>query len=220
MHALKNMAAASPLTRFSMRVSAACNAPIALLAVESGAQSPVMQRAQLTGGLGRLPRSAFEANDQRWVFGYQITIHNTGSDVIQLISRYWRFQDLDGAELEVKGQGVIGQQPRLEPGQVLLVADARFLLSHSIQQHFAFICACAALYVSLACGRGDAAGLHARPLRNATHGRQGQSHRLSCSCGACIADHECARQQFLICQLVRYTSACQPQHLPRRCFHP
>lgn len=53
----------------------------------------------------------------RWVFGYRVTITNEGSRPVQLLSRHWRITDARGRLLEVRGPGVVGEQPRLEPGQ-------------------------------------------------------------------------------------------------------
>ena len=53
----------------------------------------------------------------RWVFGYRVVIENQGADAVQLISRHWRIMDGHGRLVEVKGDGVVGEQPHLEPGQ-------------------------------------------------------------------------------------------------------
>src|SRR5688572_23881232 len=53
----------------------------------------------------------------RYVFGYTITITNTGTVAAQLISRHWIITDAAGKVQEVRGQGVIGEQPLLRPGQ-------------------------------------------------------------------------------------------------------
>lgn len=52
-----------------------------------------------------------------WFFLYTITITNEGSEVVQLISRHWLITDSVGHVEEVKGPGVVGQQPILAPGQ-------------------------------------------------------------------------------------------------------
>jgi len=53
----------------------------------------------------------------RWFFAYRITISNHGNEVVQLISRHWIITDANGNVEEVKGPGVVGQQPVLEPGE-------------------------------------------------------------------------------------------------------
>jgi ApaG protein len=53
----------------------------------------------------------------RFVFGYRIQIDNQGGEVVQLISRHWRITDALGRTMEVRGAGVVGQQPVLRPGE-------------------------------------------------------------------------------------------------------
>jgi len=53
----------------------------------------------------------------RYVFSYKITITNSGSQSAQLISRKWLITDGDGKIQEVSGDGVVGQQPVIDPGQ-------------------------------------------------------------------------------------------------------
>ncbi|MCC6580259.1 MAG: Co2+/Mg2+ efflux protein ApaG [Phycisphaeraceae bacterium] len=55
--------------------------------------------------------------DQKYVFGYRIVILNEGELPAQLVSRHWIIIDGDGKRREVQGPGVVGQTPRLEPGQ-------------------------------------------------------------------------------------------------------
>lgn len=52
-----------------------------------------------------------------YVFAYTITIKNTGSVAAQLISRHWIITDAKNEVQEVKGLGVVGHQPLLQPGQ-------------------------------------------------------------------------------------------------------
>ena len=53
----------------------------------------------------------------RFVFAYTITLRNTGNVAAQLISRHWIITDAQGKVQEVRGLGVVGAQPLLEPGQ-------------------------------------------------------------------------------------------------------
>ncbi len=53
----------------------------------------------------------------RYVFAYEITITNNGSEVVQLRSRHWVITDGMGEVQEVKGPGVVGEQPILSPGE-------------------------------------------------------------------------------------------------------
>lgn len=52
-----------------------------------------------------------------FMFAYRIQITNNGSYTVQLLSRYWHIFDSNGTEREVVGEGVVGQQPTLEPGE-------------------------------------------------------------------------------------------------------
>lgn len=52
-----------------------------------------------------------------WFFLYTIEITNEGSDTVQLISRHWTITDAEDSVEEVRGLGVIGQQPTLDPGE-------------------------------------------------------------------------------------------------------
>jgi len=52
----------------------------------------------------------------RFVFIYDITIQNGGKQTVQLISRHWQITDANGRVQEVRGDGVIGEQPVLAPG--------------------------------------------------------------------------------------------------------
>ena len=52
-----------------------------------------------------------------FAFAYTVTVTNTGRVPVQLISRHWVIQDERGHSEEVKGLGVVGQQPLLRPGE-------------------------------------------------------------------------------------------------------
>jgi ApaG protein len=53
----------------------------------------------------------------RWAFAYTVTIENLGQITAQLKSRHWVITDGNGKREEVKGDGVVGNQPTLRPGQ-------------------------------------------------------------------------------------------------------
>jgi len=57
-------------------------------------------------------------NDNHFVWAYHVTIENMGRETVQLRSRHWRITDARGELHEVRGAGVIGEQPVLEPGDV------------------------------------------------------------------------------------------------------
>lgn len=52
-----------------------------------------------------------------FVFAYTITVTNTGNVAAQLVSRHWIITDAEQRIQEVKGPGVVGQQPTLKPGE-------------------------------------------------------------------------------------------------------
>lgn len=53
----------------------------------------------------------------RYVFSYSVSIANTGTVAAQLISRHWIITDAENVVQEVKGLGVVGEQPLLQPGE-------------------------------------------------------------------------------------------------------
>lgn len=58
-----------------------------------------------------------EPERHRFAFAYHITIENGGDDAAQLISRHWIITDANERRQEVRGLGVIGEQPVIAPGQ-------------------------------------------------------------------------------------------------------
>ena len=58
-----------------------------------------------------------EPDEQLYVWAYQVTINNRGQQTVQLKKRYWKITDSNGANKEVRGAGVIGEQPILRPGE-------------------------------------------------------------------------------------------------------
>ena len=61
---------------------------------------------------------------RQWVFLYTITIRNEGAFRVQLLTRRWIITDANGEIEEVKGPGVVGKQPILEPGQAFEYTSA------------------------------------------------------------------------------------------------
>ncbi len=55
--------------------------------------------------------------DEKYAFAYQIVITNDSDMPVQLISRYWLITDGSGKKSEVQGEGVIGKQPKIAPGE-------------------------------------------------------------------------------------------------------
>ena len=63
-----------------------------------------------------IPEQSDEENE-RYVFAYTITIANTGNVDAQLISRHWIITDAENQVQEVRGLGVVGEQPLIKPGE-------------------------------------------------------------------------------------------------------
>lgn len=58
-----------------------------------------------------------DPDNERYVFAYTITIKNEGSVPAKLLTRHWIITDADGRTQEVRGDGVVGEQPYLQPGE-------------------------------------------------------------------------------------------------------
>ena len=58
-----------------------------------------------------------DPDEPRFVFAYTIRLRNEGALGAQLISRHWIITDADGSREEVRGEGVVGKQPVLAPGE-------------------------------------------------------------------------------------------------------
>ncbi|EPF00154.1 MULTISPECIES: Co2+/Mg2+ efflux protein ApaG [Rhizobium] len=57
-----------------------------------------------------------DPEDDRYVWGYRIVISNNSDKTVRLVNRYWNITDQNGIVDEVTGAGVVGEQPRLSPG--------------------------------------------------------------------------------------------------------
>jgi len=58
-----------------------------------------------------------EPDEDHYVWAYQVRIENDSLETVQLRSRHWRITDANGLVQEVRGAGVVGEQPVLEPGE-------------------------------------------------------------------------------------------------------
>lgn len=78
------------------------------------------QEKQYSVAVSAVARYLPEQSDEsarRYAFAYTITIRNTGSVKAQLVSRHWIITDAEGRVQEVRGMGVVGEQPVLGPGE-------------------------------------------------------------------------------------------------------
>ena len=75
-----------------------------------------------TRGIRVAVRPAFlddqsDPDDHRYMWSYTVTIENKGPETVQILSRYWHITDGRGVVKEVNGEGVVGAQPVIAPGQ-------------------------------------------------------------------------------------------------------
>jgi len=68
-----------------------------------------------------------EPGQDRYVFAYTITITNAGHVPAKLLSRHWVITDANSKVQEVKGEGVVGEQPHLQPGESFRYTSAAML---------------------------------------------------------------------------------------------
>jgi ApaG protein len=97
------------------RATFVCNASLPYLYLTPMAESKKYQIA-----VSAAPQFIADQSDpasERYVFAYTITIENVGTVPAQLISRHWIITDGNSRVQEVRGLGVVGQQPLLNPGE-------------------------------------------------------------------------------------------------------
>lgn len=77
----------------------------------------------------------------RFVFAYTVTIANHGEQAAQLLNRYWLITNGDGKRQEVRGPGVVGNQPRIVPGEAFRYTSACILETAvgSMEGHYEFV---------------------------------------------------------------------------------
>ncbi len=75
-----------------------------------------------------------------YVFAYTITISNTGKVAAQLISRSWNVNDSSGHTEKVRGLGVVGQQPLLQPGEKFEYTSGTRLRTPTGTMHGSYFC--------------------------------------------------------------------------------
>jgi ApaG protein len=59
-----------------------------------------------------------EPSDNHFTWAYHVHIENSGNNIIQVLARHWKITDIKGKSYEIVGDGLIGKQPILEPGEV------------------------------------------------------------------------------------------------------
>ncbi len=81
-----------------------------------------MDYEKTTEGIRVVVRPSFspsysEPEDGKFVFTYLVQMENQSGEVAQLLYRHWRIHDSGGEDQEVDGEGVLGEQPTLDPGK-------------------------------------------------------------------------------------------------------
>lgn len=63
-------------------------------------------------------KSQSDPEQLRFAFAYTISVQNNGEEAVRLLSRHWIITDGDNEVQEVHGEGVVGKQPLIEPGEI------------------------------------------------------------------------------------------------------
>ena len=89
----------------------------------------MIQSEQVTGGVRVSVRSTYlpersKPEDNYYFFAYRVQIRNEGDTPVKLLSRHWRITDGSGKTEEVRGPGVVGEQPLLAQGQTFTYTSA------------------------------------------------------------------------------------------------
>ena len=107
-------------------------------------QAPFFYR--ITDGIRVTVRPAYAEDHSRpaegqYVFSYAVRIENVGTETVQLMTRRWHIWDSIGEATEVEGEGVVGEQPVLQPGGVHEYESFCILKSQSgwMEGHYTFL---------------------------------------------------------------------------------
>lgn len=73
-------------------------------------------KINVTASSTYLPEQSIAENN-RFLWSYEITLLNESEQIVQLLNRYWRITDMSGHVEEVRGPGVVGLQPIVKPGK-------------------------------------------------------------------------------------------------------
>ena len=104
----------SPFPRLALIKGLVCNS---IITTES---TPMAESKKYQIAVNAAPQFVADQSDpeaERYVFAYTMTIENVGTVPAQLISRHWIITDGNSEEQEVRGLGVVGEQPLLQPGE-------------------------------------------------------------------------------------------------------
>jgi len=76
-----------------------------------------------------------EPGEDHYVWAYTIQLENMGANTVQLVNRYWNITDAQGLIQEVEGEGVVGEQPVLKPGEAFRYTSGTALSTPSGIMH-------------------------------------------------------------------------------------
>lgn len=81
------------------------------------------------------------AEESYYVWAYTIEVKNASAFTVQLVNRYWRITDANGQVEEVRGKGVVGEQPLLKPGEAFHYTSGASLRTSSgiMQGHYEMV---------------------------------------------------------------------------------
>lgn len=104
-----------------------------------GAMSPIKYQISCGVEATYLPEQS-DPERSVYSFAYTVTITNSGQAAAQLIARHWVIDDAQGLRQEVKGLGVVGQQPLLQPGESFQYTSGTRLRTAVGSMRGAFFC--------------------------------------------------------------------------------
>jgi len=90
-------------------------------------KNPPSQNAIHVGVVTEFLREHSDPHQQRFAFGYTITIRNDGNQAARLLRRHWIITDANGEVQEVRGEGVIGEQPLIAAGRSFTYSSGTLL---------------------------------------------------------------------------------------------
>ena len=88
------------------------------------ASSTAVTRSVRVDVTSRFVPERSDPDSSEWFFAYTVRITNDGADTVQLVSRHWVITDAEGRQQEVRGPGVVGEQPTLRPGETFEYTSA------------------------------------------------------------------------------------------------
>lgn len=101
---------------------------------------PVQNTIKISAITKHVPQQS-DSKSNRYVFSYTITIQNLTDEPVQLLSRHWIIQDANQKIEEVYGEGVVGQQPLIDPGKEFSYSSGAVLETEigTMEGHYFFV---------------------------------------------------------------------------------